>query len=248
MDKKVQVIILSLALIALTVSIATFAFYRQDKSTDNTALKTENDLLDRILNLEKNLEEITEENDIQNNKIVYLQNEIVRTNYLVKEQVEIINLKDNKDYTDENLILPIYTANTNTYEKEIKFYMAIPKNISMEEKLDIVANKVSQYCFGGLPIEVLEIIEIGDKRVAIVNLEESVLNKGVDSLDKIVGKAWIPHYFQGSCGGTITSNELVETFLQRDYNGEWIDGVHFLYESNTMDFDHVGNLYDINYR
>lgn len=42
-----------------------------------------------------------------------------------------------------------------------------------------------------------------DKKVAVVNLEESALNKGVDSPEKIVGKAWIYNYFQGSCGVTM---------------------------------------------
>ena len=85
-------------------------------------------------------------------------------------------------------------------------------------------------------IDLVEIKEIGNKKVAIINLKEND-----DEL-------WITTYFQGSSGGNITSTQLIETFLQRDYWGKWIDGVEFLYENSKIDFDHVEDLHDISYR
>jgi hypothetical protein len=38
---------------------------------------------------------------------------------------------------------------------------------------------------------------------------------------------------------------LAHTFLQQDHEGDWIDGVRFLYEGKPMPiFDHIPMLYD----
>lgn len=115
--------------------------------------------------------------------------------------------------------------------------------------MDVIGNELSQYCFDGLPIEVSEIKKVDGKEIAVINLKESVFNEEIDAPKKFVGRTWKAGYFQGSCGGSITSMELIETFLQRDYKGKWIDGVQFLYEGNNItEFDHVPRLSDINYR
>lgn len=162
--------------------------------------------------------------------------------------MEIINYKEEKDFTDENLILPIYTANILTYKDEIKYYMAIPKELSLEEKLSTIANKLSQYCFNGLPIEVLEIEKVEGKKIAIIDLKELSFNQGIDEYTKFIGSTWKTYYFQGTTGGAITSKQLVDTFLQKGYQGEWIEGVQFLYEGEIIDYEHVFGLSDIHWR
>lgn len=130
MSKKLEVAILALVLVVLTTSITSFIFYKQDKKAiEAIQLEKENKLLDRISALEKDLEDIKEENSILNKKIYNLQDGIVRTNNLIQEQVEIINLRDNKNFIAKNLVLPIYTANIDTYEKEIKFYIPVLRSL-----------------------------------------------------------------------------------------------------------------------
>lgn len=34
----------------------------------------------------------------------------------------------------------------------------------------------------------------------------------------------------------------IETFLQRDYKEQWIDGALFLYNGEKCEYDHVPNL------
>jgi hypothetical protein len=48
----------------------------------------------------------------------------------------------------------------------------------------------------------------------------------------------------------MTSESLIETLLQREYNGEWIDAVKFLYNDSPIDdhFQHAPDLMEINYR
>lgn len=91
--------------------------------------------------------------------------------------------------------------------------MAIPKELSIEEQLNTVANKLSQYCFDGLSIEVLEIKKIEGKEIAIINLKELPINQKIDDYTKFIGNTWKTYYFQGTTGGTITSKQLIDTIL-----------------------------------
>ena len=93
-----------------------------------------------------------------------------------------------------------------------------------------------------------EIKDIEGKSVAVINLRESPINEEIAGPEEMIGHSWATYYFQGSTGGVLTSIKLVETFLQRDYRGPWIDGVQFLYEGNQIDFEHVEGLREINYR
>lgn len=249
MNKKSKIILISLLLLTFIISITNFVFHKHNNRTiEAIQIENQKELLDRISSFERITEELKEENNILNRKISDLQHQLDINNSLIQDQVKIINYRNNKDFEGENLILPIYTANINTYKKEIKYFIEIPKALPLEEQLSIVANKLSIYCFSGLPITVMEIKSIDGSEIAVVNLKETEVNKGIDNLDELIGKTWKANYFQGSAGGIITSNQLVDTFLQNDYEGKWIDGVQFLYEGNIIEFDHVFGLSDINYR
>ncbi|MDQ2087579.1 hypothetical protein RBH29_14195 [Herbivorax sp. ANBcel31] len=78
--------------------------------------------------------------------------------------------------------------------------------------------------------------------MAVINLRE------YDEKNTSIRRSWKSHYFQGTTGGRETSVTLIETFLQRDYSGEWIDGVSFLYYDNEIEFFHVEGLSKIQYR
>jgi hypothetical protein len=145
---------------------------------------------------------------------------------------------------------PVYGPDKNGMNIEVNFYVEIPDNLSVIEKLRILADKLSRFEFN-LPIEVLSIGEENYKKIAIINLLEYKWNSESselkDSSDS-AGISWHFDYFQGSTGGFFTTKTLIETFLQEDYSGEWIDGVEFYYEGKSIsnDWDHIslsGTIY-----
>jgi hypothetical protein len=146
---------------------------------------------------------------------------------------------------------PVYTANIDTYETEVSTYLEVPESLTVEEKLQVIARKLSSDYFGKLPIELEKIEKRYGKKIAVINLRESSENQGVTNPLEMEGDTWAVLYFQGSCQGAITSTTLIESFLQRGYTGEWIDGVRFLYNGKSMeavDAEHAPALYSITYR
>jgi hypothetical protein len=106
--------------------------------------------------------------------------------------------------------------------------------------MKLLSRLLSSYCFGGLPIDVLSVENRDGAQIAVVDLRE------------ITGQlipSWSGYYFQGSTGGYATQTTLVETFPQKDYAGDWIDGVEFHYNGAPMtdDWDHV-SLHGTKYR
>lgn len=136
---------------------------------------------------------------------------------------------------------PVYGPDREAMNAEINFYVRIPKNLPAIEKLKILADKLSRFKFG-LPIEVLRVKEQKGRKIAVINLLE---HKETDINSELT---WRSVYFQGSTGGFFTTKTLIETFLQEDYSGEWIDGVEFYYEGKSIsnDWDHIslsGTIY-----
>lgn len=146
---------------------------------------------------------------------------------------------DANSETKEEVVFNIYGANVDTYKKELLKEITLEDSLTLEEKLTMIAEELSQLQFEGIGIEVAKIEEQDGKKIATVNLTE-VSDPGEAN--------WKSGYFQGSTGGIITTVSLEETFLQRDYQGEWIDGVKFLYEGQEIQFDHVESLREISYR
>lgn len=147
-------------------------------------------------------------------------------------------MKVEKDYE----FFPVYGADRDAMNLEINFYVRIPEKLPVIEKLKIVADKLSRFKFD-LPIKVLRIEEQNNKKIAVVNLLECEDTEGNSQM------TWFSVYFQGSTGGLFTSMSLRKTFLQEDFEGEWIDGVEFYYEGEPIleeDWDHIslsGTIY-----
>ncbi|GAA0729519.1 hypothetical protein GCM10008905_29580 [Clostridium malenominatum] len=166
----------------------------------------------------------------------------------VKDQVAIIEMfKENKE-NDKYELIPAYTANVETYKQEIGFYMIMPKDKTLIQKLNLIAGELSSYYFNNLPIEVTKVEEVEGKKIVVVNIKESKDNEGIKDVALMKSPTWATGFLQGSAGGITTEDRLIETFLQRDYKGEWIDGVKFLYHEKTIEFEHVPNLEKVNYR
>ena len=202
-----------------------------------------NSLKEDNLKLTEEIASITIENENLKNEILQLeeQNEVLNQ--------EIINLKDKlSDYEkvvgdlvpgEGESLFNVYGANIDTYQPEVIATVIIEDDLPLEEKLDIIADELSRTKFGGLGISVSKIEENSGKKVAIVNLSEKTNNNNA---------SWKTGYFQGSTGGTITTTALRDSFLQKEYSGEWIDGVRFLYNNEQINFEHVEGLSQIIYR
>ena len=172
--------------------------------------------------------DLTKKNEDLNAEIVILQ-----------EALDKLKKGDDTVTGEGESLLRIYSANINTYEKEEVGQLSIKNTLPLEEKLEMVADSLSKDVFQGLGIELSKIDTIHGKQVAVINLTEK---------DNAQGATWNTMYFQGSAGGSITSVALGDTFLQKGYDGEWIDGVKFLYNNKEINFEHVGGLSEVNYR
>lgn len=156
------------------------------------------------------------------------------------------NNKDNNNNTEKNNSnntsntkneekLPIYAIDDNTLEPNESSKLELSKNSSLEDNLQQLSDTVSKNFFNNLPIKVKSIDSIDGKKIATINLIDDNNNKWSNN-------------FQGSTGGQITQNTLIENFLQINYRGEWIDGVKFLYNDEPIESDHVYKLSEIQYR
>lgn len=111
------------------------------------------------------------------------------------------------------------------------FYVTIPADLSLSEKITFLAQVVSKCRFDNLPINLLRMENRKGKSIAIIDLRESSESP----------RTWRGTYFQGSTGGHSTQVLLISTFLQEEHTGAWIDGVEFYYEGKPMtsNWDHI---------
>lgn len=142
-----------------------------------------------------------------------------------------------KEEPKENKIkLSIYSIDENSLEPNESGTIEVNENASVEDKLKALAKELSEKKFDKLSIEVKSIDKVDGKKVATINLADSD------------GKKWVAK-FQGSTGGAITANTLIENFLQSNNKnkGEWIDGVKFLYNNKPIEYEHVADLATTHY-
>jgi hypothetical protein len=132
--------------------------------------------------------------------------------------------------------LPVFWVDVNTYAQKVHCYIRVPEHLLLKEKLEYFIGEVSRTRFRDKPIELVSIEQRNNKRIAIINLSESQRSEALRW-----SGSWYDS-FQGSAGGSITSWSLVETFLQKDYGGEWVDGLQFLYNGNPAEFGHAEKI------
>lgn len=143
-----------------------------------------------------------------------------------KEEVKVNKIK-----------LSIYSIDENSLEPNESSTIEVNENLSLEDKLKAIAKELSEKKFDKLSIEVKSIDKVDGKKVATINLTDSDAKK------------WVPK-FQGSTGGAVTANTLIENFLQSNNKtkGEWVDGVKFLYNNKPIEYEHVADLTTTQYR
>ncbi|OCA99803.1 hypothetical protein [Clostridium beijerinckii] len=134
------------------------------------------------------------------------------------------------------LKLSIYSIDDNSLEPNQSGTIEVNENSTLQDKLKELAKAVSEKKFDNLPIEVKSIDTVNGKKVATINLTDSN------------NKKWVPK-FQGSTGGSVTANTLIENFLQSNNKskGEWIDGVKFLYNNEAIEYEHASDLSTVKY-
>ncbi|MGG7177817.1 hypothetical protein ACQPU1_09500 [Clostridium paraputrificum] len=137
------------------------------------------------------------------------------------------------------IMLSVYTADDQTLTPIELSTIKMDEKLELKDKVSKLAKELSNKNFKDLPINLIRIDVIDGKKIAIVSLDE---------IDKNTSPSWSREYFQGSTGGAVTTKSLVETFLQNNYKGEWIDGVQFLYEKYPVNFQHVEDLKKCYYR
>ena len=181
----------------------------------------------------------------QKSRLKTIKEEHLRTQQELQQQVDELRKqlahRRIPSGVERGTFFKIYGANRDATREEINFYVAIPDDLSLLKKLKLLADKLSRFKFSYLPIDVLRIEDRGGKKIAIIELKETKYS--CPSCP-----SWRTLYFQGSTGGYFTTLTLIETFLQRDYEGEWIDGVEFYYEGSPVsdEWDHIslsGTMY-----
>jgi len=198
-------------------------------------------ILATILMLSFTLVSCSSKSDDKNNNEA-LTKPTVEDNSNSSENSDVDNKDNNEDEdkaTDEasepEEKLSLYTIDENTLEPNESSTFDTKISSPLQTKIEELSSVISKEFFEGLPIEVKSIDDVDGKKIATINLSDSE------------GLSWIPK-FQGSLGGQITSNTLIENFLQVNYKGEWIDGVKFLYNDAPIEYDHVYKLSEVQYR
>lgn len=136
-------------------------------------------------------------------------------------------------------ILPVYGADNN-YQRIKVSSVTVKTDEPLLNKMNYLGAEIGVKFFGGLTMEAKEIKTVSGKKVLVMNL--------IEGSGAVGEKSWEYDYFQGSTGGNMTMVALTETFLQKDYSGTWIDGVQFLLNGETIDFEHVEGLREIIYK
>lgn len=121
----------------------------------------------------------------------------------------------------------IYTLNIDTEDIIIKNQIKTFKNQSLEKKIEFLTKKLSEENFEGKNIKFTGIKEEKGEKIAYFDL--------TDTNEK---DSWFP-YFQGSFGAFTTKLSIIETLLQRDFEGKWIDGIKLTYNGKFQEFDHI---------
>ena len=117
-------------------------------------------------------------------------------------------------------------------------YISIPANQSLINTAAILLDSVSSNSFNNLKLEVTGIYYNKDSlEILKVNLKENPGFKMPDSLGHY--RSWY-EFFQGSLGGGQTTIILIESALQKQFNGDWADAAEFSYQNEKIgEWDHV---------
>lgn len=125
-----------------------------------------------------------------------------------------------------NTWYPIYELDYNSNKDTVRFFAPIFDSLQLKEKLQALAGRISQLAFGWRKIEIDSVYLRDGKLIAAVDLRDD---------GKVDGPFAWNHMFGGTTQGDYTGRVLKETFLQPDYDGEWIGAVQFAYNGEPFE-------------
>ena len=229
--KSIKLRKILVGIVVSCVAFGTIGCTENNKTTENNSNIVSEDLNNQGSNDNK------EEDNVE--KVENVDNENVDN-----ENVD----NENNQESIKNIEMILYSKDVNTDEEVIIGKVEINEKLTLEEKIEKLAYELSEKSFDGLPIQLVKINNVEGKKIALFNLDELGNNAKDITFDKYEGVNWINNYFAGSAGGSITEYTLLTTLLQRNYTGEWIDGIEFTYKNSKIEFDHVPLLGEISYR
>jgi len=134
----------------------------------------------------------------------------------------------------------IFDSINNSYKlvPVIDHYVTIQQDNDLLKIVNVLLDSISKNSFHNLKIDALRIEEKDNEvKLLIINLSENEKFIIPDSLGHY--RTWYD-FFQGSMGGEITSIILKESILQRNYQGNWIDGMEVYYQNEPIgEWDHI---------
>lgn len=201
MHKKLGVVLLAVSMLLIPGCTKNQDLPQSDGTV--ISLKKENEELKKtISNLEQELQTIKEENEA------------------FKQTIEEASMKE----------YALYTRDVDTWEITELSKIKVKQDLSLQEKLQAIADALSKECFEGLTIEVKEIKSIGNNEIAIIDLKDEGTDKE---------PSWMVNFFQGSTGAGITKTAIEESFLQRNTDDKWVDGIEIYYNGKVLSSDHI---------
>jgi hypothetical protein len=138
----------------------------------------------------------------------------------LKEAKEVDNVQDETN-DDGVTTFSIYTKKPGSDEIQEGPKTNIRSDIKVEDKLQLLADHISAIQYKKIKFEV-DSVEDGN---AVIKIKEIT-----DDYEQ----SWVKQYFEDSEKAEEAINCLVETFLQRKYEGEWIKSIAFVYEGDPL--------------
>ena len=214
---KIKIGLLALAL-SITLVGCSDATIENNDSTNKLSIEENKDTYKDNKEQEINKEGI--ENSDKNDNSINTEKEEPIEN-LEEINKENINIENSKEVIDFKL----YTFDSEDNDKRIvlKDIHNIDKDDTLENKINALLSSLKKDYFKD------------DK----ANIQLESINDGIATINLVDENSWRKH-FQGSTGGYINQKTIVETLLQRDYDGEWIKGVNVLIDGKKQEvFDHA---------
>ncbi|MDK2865923.1 MAG: hypothetical protein PWP51_743 [Clostridiales bacterium] len=245
-----------IAIIGLIIIIIVTIWYG---SLSSSRLTNENQqLLSQLTSLKTQLDDIQSVQQSDNQQlrlyeaIVEAQSEkVAHYQAILSDQMAIMTAEG----IDQGKYIHLYTFD-DMWNPEIVYFMnnetfSEASNVSdiskeeIENMLNDVIQRMSVEIFDYLPIQLekLESDSEADGYCAYIDLEELPNSDDDDQY-----RGWINRYFQGSSGGGSTERTLIYNVLQPELNWWPITSVVFTYNHETIYYDHVPWLTEINRR
>ena len=234
--------------VAIIIVFMSTSLYKSKIQLQQEVYNLKSKMEDQNKNLTSQLNENTKlKETVESYKADVEQNIKINEQYekLVEQNKNLLEIKKQNEYLKsaqrikeysqgKTEFFPLYHASIEDIdgyneEERIDGYILVDKNLSIKEKMQLIANNISR-SYLGLPIEVEKIEERNGKKIALINLVEYT----EDEWDE-----WSTR-FQGTTREGFTISTLESNFIQPLYFGEWVDGIEIQQNHGTRTAGHIG--------